>query len=153
MCLREKNDYSYQFQIRISQLVEPISNEVTDFMPLGLNIRLCAKACPLPLTASNTRPGTESRRSPRPINCTQLVKLSQITPNMIYINWTPDGKNYVMAMYLVKKLTSQTLIERLQDKGGRSSEQTKNHIIKKVSRYGSRFFHYILSFFLSVSIG
>eukprot|EP00102_Acyrthosiphon_pisum_P020146 XP_016657356.1 PREDICTED: uncharacterized protein LOC103308383 [Acyrthosiphon pisum] len=31
-----KQDYSYQFQTRISHLVEPMSNEVIDFMPLGL---------------------------------------------------------------------------------------------------------------------
>ncbi|CAI6364397.1 unnamed protein product [Macrosiphum euphorbiae] len=128
-----KNDYIYQFQIRISQLVEPMTNEVTDFMPLGLHIRIGTKACPLPPTAPNTRPGAESRRSPRPINCTQLVKLSPITPNLIYINWTPDGKNYVFAMYLVKRLTSETLLQRLQDKGGRSSEETKNYIIKKLA--------------------
>ncbi|XP_060872489.1 E3 SUMO-protein ligase PIAS2-like [Metopolophium dirhodum] len=128
-----KNDYIYQFQIRISQLVEPMTNEVTDFMPLGLQIRFGAKACPLPPTAPNTRPGAESRRSPRPINCTQLIKLSPITPNVININWTPDGKNYVMSIYLVKRLTSETLIQRLRDKGGRSSEQTKNYIIKKLA--------------------
>jgi len=43
-----------------------------------------------------------------------------------------------MAMYLVKRLTSEILIQRLQDKGGRSSEDTKNYIIKKFSRCGSR---------------
>ncbi|XP_008187750.1 E3 SUMO-protein ligase PIAS2-like [Acyrthosiphon pisum] len=127
-----KNEYIYQFQIRISQLVYPIINEVTDYMPLGLKIRFGPKACPLPPTAPNTRPGAESRRSPRPINCTQLVKLSPITPNMIYVNWTPDEKNYVIAMYLVKRLSSETLIQRLKDKGGRSSEETKNYIIKKL---------------------
>jgi len=63
-----KNDYIHQFQIRIGQLVEPMSNEVTDFMPLGLNIRFGVKACPLPPTVPNTRRGAESRRSPKPIN-------------------------------------------------------------------------------------
>jgi len=128
-----KNDYIYQFQIRISQLQEPMSNEVTDVMPLGLHIRLGAKTCPLPPIAPNTRPGAPSRRSPRPINCTELVKLSPITLNVIHINWIPDGENYVMSMYVVKRLTSETLIQRLQDKVGRSSEQTKNYIIKKLA--------------------
>ncbi|XP_001950665.2 E3 SUMO-protein ligase PIAS2-like [Acyrthosiphon pisum] len=84
-------------------------------------------------TEKCTLQNSESRRSPRPINCTQLVKLSPITPNMIYVNWTPDEKNYVIAMYLVKRLTAETLIKRLQDKGGRSSEETKNYIIKKLA--------------------
>ncbi|XP_025207609.1 E3 SUMO-protein ligase PIAS1-like isoform X2 [Melanaphis sacchari] len=128
-----KNEYIYQFQIRICQLVEPITSECTDYMPLGLHIRLGLKACPLPPTAPNTRPGTESRRTARPINCTQLVKLSPIVSNTITINWTPDGKNYVLAMYIVKKLTAETLLKKLQDKGGRSSEETKNYIIKKLA--------------------
>jgi len=128
-----KNEYIYQFQIRICQLIEPVSNELPDCMPLGIHIRLGMKACPLPPTAPNTRPGTESRRTARPINCTPFIKLSPIVSNTITVNWTPDGKNYVMAMYLVKKLTSDTLIKKLQDKGGRSSEETKNYIIKKLA--------------------
>lgn len=128
-----KNEYLYQFQIRICQLIEPIPNESPDYMPLGLHIRLGMKACPLPPTAPNTRPGTESRRTARPINCTTHVKLSPIVSNTITINWTPDGKNYVFAMYLVKKLTADTLIKKLQDKGGRSSDETKNYIIKKLA--------------------
>lgn len=128
-----KNEYIYQYQIRISQLVEPVCNEVTDYMPLGLHIRVGVKSCPLPPTAPNTRPGTETRRSARPINCTQLVKLSPVNNNVVIINWTPDAKNYIMAMYLVKKLTSEALIQKLKDKGGRSSEETKNYIIKKLA--------------------
>jgi len=125
-----KHKYPYQFQIRISQLVKPMSNEVTDFMPLGLHIRLGGKTCPLP---PHTRPGAESRRSPRPINCTELVKLSPITPNVLHINWTPDGEDYIMSMYLVQSLTIKTLIQRLQDKRGTSSEEIKNNIIKKLA--------------------
>ncbi|XP_008186608.1 E3 SUMO-protein ligase PIAS2-like [Acyrthosiphon pisum] len=121
-----ENVYPYQFQIRISELVEPMGNEVTDFMPLGLHIRLGGKPCLLP-------PKAESRPSPRPINCTQQVKLSPITPNMININWTDDGKKYVYSMYLVKRVTSEMLIQTLQDKGGRSSEETKKYIIEKLA--------------------
>jgi len=127
-----KNEYVYQCQIRICQL-EPGCNEVSDYLPLGLHIRLGVKACPLPPTAPNTRPGTESRRTPRPINCTQLVKLNPSVQNTIIVNWTPDGKNYALAMFIVKKLTADTLIKKLQDKGARSSEETKNYIIKKLA--------------------
>ncbi|XP_060860282.1 E3 SUMO-protein ligase PIAS2-like [Metopolophium dirhodum] len=126
-----KSDYPYQFQIRISQLVEPMSNEVTDCLPLGLHIQLNGKICPLP-PMTNTRPGAESRRCPRPINCTKLVRLSPITPNIIKINWV-DTLNYVMSMYLVKRISSETLIQRLQDKGGRNSEETKKYIIEKLA--------------------
>lgn len=127
-----KNEFIYQVQIRIC-LLEATSTEITDYLPLGLHIRVNGKVCPLPPTAPNTRPGTEARRTPRPINCTQLVKLNPNLINQITVNWTPDGKNYVMAIYLVKKLSSDTLLQKLQEKGARSSEDTKNDIIKKLA--------------------
>ncbi|KAF0747502.1 E3 SUMO-protein ligase PIAS2-like [Aphis craccivora] len=128
-----KTEYHNHFQIRICQLIEPVSNESPDCMPLGLHIRVNMKTCPLPPIAPNTRPGTESRRTARPINCTANVKLSPIVVNNITINWTPDGKHYVFALYIVKKITVDTLIKKLQDKGGRSTEETKNYIIKKLA--------------------
>ncbi|KAE9522407.1 hypothetical protein AGLY_017194 [Aphis glycines] len=130
-----KNEYRNQFQIRICQLIEPVPNESPDYMPLGLHIRVNMKTCPLPPILPNTRTNklTEPRRTARPINCTTNVKLSPIVSNNITINWTPDKKNYVFAMYLVKKLTVDTLIKKLQDKGGRNSEETKSYIIQKLA--------------------
>lgn len=127
-----KNEYVYQIQIRIC-LIESGSTEITDYLPLGLHIRLGNKVCPLPPTAPNTRPGTEARRTARPINCTQLVKLNPFLPNTITVNWTPDAKTYVLGVYLVKKLTADTLLQKLHAKGPRSSLETKNYIIKKLA--------------------
>ncbi|KAF0758424.1 Uncharacterized protein FWK35_00030695, partial [Aphis craccivora] len=62
-------------------------------MPLRLQTRVNMKTCPLPPSAANTRPGSESRRTSRPINCTEYVKLSPIVTNNITINWKP-GKKY-----------------------------------------------------------
>jgi len=129
----EKNEYRNQFQIRICQLIEPVPSESPDYMPLGLHVRVNMKACPLPPTANNTGPGIESRLTARPINCTENVELSPIVDNNIIINWTPDGKNYVFAIYLVKKISVDNLLTKLQDKGGRSSEETKYNIIKKLA--------------------
>lgn len=126
-----KSDYIYQIQMRIC-LLEAGATEITDYMPLGLHVRISNKMCPLPPTPPNTRPGTETRRTPRPINCTQVLKLNPNLVNPITINWTPDAKTYVMAMFLVKKLTSDILLQKLKDKGGRSSEETKNYIMNSV---------------------
>jgi len=127
-----KNELVYQMQLRIC-LFEEGATQINDYMPLGLHIRISNKVCPLPPTAPNTRPGTEARRTPRPINCTQVLKLNPNIINPISINWSPDGKTYVMAMYLVKKLSWDTLLQKLHDKGARSSEETKNYIIKKLT--------------------
>jgi len=129
-----KMKYPYQFQIRICQLIEPVPNESPDYMPLGLQIRVNMNACPLPLTAHKTLRASESRRIATPINCTEYVKLSPIVANNIAINWTPDGKKYVFAMFLVKKLTVDTLpiytIE-LQDNDGISADDINNYIINE----------------------
>lgn len=127
-----KSEFPFQMQIRIC-LLEPGSTEIADFLPLGLNIRVNNKSCTLPPTAPNNRPGVENRRVARPINCSNLLKLNPQITNPITINWIPDGKTYIMGMYLVKKLSSDILLQRLKDKGSRSSEETKNYIIKKLA--------------------
>lgn len=52
---------------------------------------------------------------------------------MITFNWTPDTEIYTWGIYLVKKLTSEFLLQKLVDKKARSSEESKNHIIKKLA--------------------
>lgn len=127
-----RNEYLYQAQVRIC-LMDPGSTEISDFLPLGLHLRIFSKLCPLPPTAPNTRPGTEARRTPRPINCSNLLRLNPRMTNIITINWIPDGKTYVWGLYLVKKLSSEFLLQKLMQKGARSSEETKNNIIRKLA--------------------
>jgi len=127
-----KAEYNTQLQIRIC-LLESEATEITDCMPHGLHIRVNNKACPLPPTYPITRPGTEARRTPRPINCTHQMKLNPNVSNSIVINWNPDGKTYVLGMYLVNKLSSDILIQRLKDKGARSYEETTRKIIKMLA--------------------
>ncbi|XP_026820323.1 E3 SUMO-protein ligase PIAS2-like [Rhopalosiphum maidis] len=124
-----KNEYLYQYQIRICQL-EIGRNEVTDFLPLGLNIRVGNKICSLPPIAS-VRLGNESRRIAKPINIAQYLKLNPNISNSITINWVPDGKKYALAMFIVKKLCSDNLLKKLLDRETKSSEETKHYIIKK----------------------
>jgi E3 SUMO-protein ligase PIAS1/E3 SUMO-protein ligase PIAS2/E3 SUMO-protein ligase PIAS3 len=127
-----KVEYIYLVQIRIC-LLEPGATEITDFLPLGLHIRINNKACQLPPSAPNVRPGTEARRSPRPISISHGLKLNPSIANTIVVNWTPDGKNYVFGLNFVKKLSSEVLLERLIEKGARSSKETKDYIIKKLA--------------------
>ncbi|XP_050544754.1 E3 SUMO-protein ligase PIAS2-like [Daktulosphaira vitifoliae] len=126
-----KSEYTFQIQIRICQL-EP-DTEISDFMPLGVHIRVCGKVCQLPPSAPNIKPGVEARRIPRPINCTQHLKLNPNISNPVIVNWMPDGKTYVFCAYLVKKLNAESLLKKLQEKGARSAVETKNNIIKKLA--------------------
>ncbi|VVC39750.1 Hypothetical protein CINCED_3A002116 [Cinara cedri] len=127
-----KTEYPVQLQARICYL-EPGNLEIPDCLPIGLSIRINGKGIPLPPTSANARPGTEARRSPRPINCSHFIKINPNLQNTITVNWTPDTKTYVIGVNLVRTLSSDTLIKRLQEKGKRSSEETKNYIIKKLA--------------------
>lgn len=128
----QRVEYIYIMQIRIC-LHDQGATELTDFLPLGLHIRVGNKACQLPPSAPNVRPGTEARRTPRPISISHGLKLNPTLPNIITVNWNPDGKNYVLGVSLVKKLSSEMLLQRLKEKGARSSKETKDYIIKKLA--------------------
>jgi len=128
-----KCDYPINCQIRICQLDQIMDTEVTDKLPMGLNIRINRNYCPLPPIANKAQPGPDSRRTAGPINCAHVIKLNPIAPNIFTINWIPDGKIYALAMYIVKQLSVDTLVKNLKDKNVRSSEETKNDIIKKMT--------------------
>lgn len=113
----------YQIQIRVSTLDETVT-KVTDFLPNGLDIRINGKECPLP----------QDNKSPI-INCTQFFKLNPNILNKIHIKWISDGKNYVMAVYIVKKLSSANLLNTLKYKRLKSSEETRNIIQSYAVRY------------------
>lgn len=127
-----KNKFVYQLQIRICHY-ELGSTEITDYLPLGFHIRLNNNDCLLPPISPITQQGTEARRITIPINVTKHVKLNPSIENIITVNWIPDVKIYVLGVYLVKKLTPEKLLQKLIDKGPRSSEETKNDIIQKLA--------------------
>jgi len=124
--------YGIQYQIRICHLENCVYDEVTDYLPIGLHIRVCNYYCTLPPIVTRKRSGIKSRRAAKPINIAQFLKLCPFIKNVISINWIPDGKKYALAMYIVKQLSVDTLMKKLHDKKARSSEETKNYIIKKL---------------------
>lgn len=71
------------------------------------------------------KPGVEPKRPPRPVNITQMVKLSPTVANQIAVSWAADyGRGYAMTVALVHKLTSTDLLQRLQKKGAKHSDHT-----------------------------
>lgn len=68
----------------------------------------------------------EAKRPPRPVNITMNVKLSPTVSNTIQISWSVDyNKTFCVAAYLVRKLSSTQLLERLQIKGIKPAEHTR----------------------------
>ncbi|KAE9523241.1 hypothetical protein AGLY_016341, partial [Aphis glycines] len=123
--------YLYQYQIRFCQL-EFGRSEVTDFLPMELHIRIGEKVCTLPPIALTQQIFETPRRIAGPIDCTQILKLNPNLANHITLNWLPDGKAYAVAVFLVKKLSPDDLVKKLLEKESKSSEETRNYIIKKL---------------------
>ncbi|KAJ7419591.1 E3 SUMO-protein ligase PIAS1 [Pitangus sulphuratus] len=81
-----------------------------------------------------TKNGVEPKRPSRPINITSLVRLSTTVPNTIVVSWTAEiGRNYSMAVYLVKQLSSTVLLQRLRAKGIRNPDHSRALIKEKLT--------------------
>lgn len=124
-----ESEFTRQLQIRFCQFKEN-STEQIDSLPLGLNIRINDEVCILPPFTSTSGFSTECEsRKPMPIDCTQYVNIDSRFMNEIRINWTNDGNRYVMAMYVVEKFSSDTLLSKLVKKIPKNYDETKNYII------------------------
>merc|ERR1739848_40884 len=79
-------------------------------------------------------PGVEPKRPPKPVNITPLCKLSPILPDVVIVKWATEyTKQWVVGIWLVMKLTSDDLLDRLKKKGTRDPAYTKGLIIDKLN--------------------
>lgn len=68
----------------------------------------------------------EPKRPPRPVNITANVKLSPTVANHISVSWCAEyTRAYVVAAYLVKKLSSAQLLHRMKTKGIKPADVTR----------------------------
>lgn len=127
-----KIDYINQVQLRFCYL--ETSCEQEDNFPSNLSVKVNGKMVTLPNPIPTNKPGVEPKRPPRPVNITSLCKLSPTTSNQINVTWASDigGRGYVVAVYLVRRLTSSDLLQRLKGKGVRPAEYTRGLIRDKL---------------------
>jgi len=127
-----KLDYLYQIQLRFCQL--DTSAEQGDEFPPSICVQVNGKMCTLPNPIPTNKPNVEPKRPPRPVHLTPLCKLTPTLNNVVNIKWAADyGKNWVVGIWLVEKLSSDQLLERLVKKGKRNSEYTRELIKKKLT--------------------
>merc|ERR1711915_761611 len=127
-----KLDYLYQIQLRFCQL--DTSAEQGDEFPPSICVQVNGKMCPLPNPIPTNKPNVEPKRPPRPIHITPLCKLTPILNNTVSVKWAADyGKGWVVGIWLVEKLSSDQLLERLTSKGKRNSDFTRELIKKKLN--------------------
>ncbi|XP_065570862.1 E3 SUMO-protein ligase PIAS2-like isoform X2 [Artemia franciscana] len=129
--LRKSDSYPVQIQIRFA-LFETTS-EQDDCFPSNTGVKVNGKAVQLPNPIPTNKPGVEPKRPPRPVDISPYCNLSPIGSNSITVSWTPEMyKNYVVAAYIVRKLSSQDLLQRMQKKGPWPIDYTKGLIKDKL---------------------
>jgi len=130
-----KLNYLHQVQLRFCPL--DTTKEQGDEFPPSICVQVNGKMCPLPNPIPTNKPNVEPKRPPKPIDLTPLCKLSPTLPNTVNVKWAADqGKGWVIAIYLVEKLSSEQLLDRLVMKGTRQSEYTRELIKKKLNDEG-----------------
>ncbi|VVD03850.1 unnamed protein product, partial [Leptidea sinapis] len=127
-----KLDYVIQAQLRFCLL--ETSCEQEDYFPPSVNVKVNNKMCPLPNPIPTNKPTPEPKRPPRPVNISSLVKLSPTVANTINVTWGSDfTRAYVVSVFMVKKLTSSELLQRLKNKGTKNPDYTRSLIKEKLS--------------------
>ncbi|CAG9863124.1 unnamed protein product [Phyllotreta striolata] len=134
-----KCEYAKQVQMRFCLLETTCEQE--DCFPPELVVKVNNKMCPLP-NPIPTKAGVEPKRPPRPVNITQLVKLSPTVTNNITVSWTSDysragyTRGYAISISLVNKLSSMDLLQRLKNKGIKNPDYTRAIIKEKLNDDG-----------------
>ncbi|XP_030044280.1 E3 SUMO-protein ligase PIAS3 isoform X2 [Microcaecilia unicolor] len=127
-----KCDYTVQVQLRFCLCETSCPQE--DYFPPNLFVKVNGKLCPLPNYLPPTKNGAEPKRPSRPINISPLIRLSSTVPNTIVVNWSSEfGRNYSLSVYLVKQLTSVTLLQKLRAKGIRNPDHSRALIKEKLT--------------------
>ncbi|KAM4676855.1 E3 SUMO-protein ligase PIAS1 isoform 3-T4 [Discoglossus pictus] len=127
-----KCDFTVQVQLRFC--LSETSCPQEDHFPPNLCVKVNGKPCNLPGYLPPTKNGVEPKRPSRPINITSLVRLSTTVPNTIVVSWTAEiGRNFSLAVYLVKQLSSSILLQRLRAKGIRNPDHSRALIKEKLT--------------------
>ncbi|KAG5667878.1 hypothetical protein PVAND_015844 [Polypedilum vanderplanki] len=127
-----KPEYLIQVQLRFCLL--ETTSEQEDCFPPNVQVKVNGKLCQLPNPIATNKPGVEPRRPPRPVNITPHVKISPTVANVIHVQWqTEFNRAFVISCYLVRKLTSDCLLQRMKTKGSKPSEYTRGLIKEKLN--------------------
>ncbi|KAH8355692.1 hypothetical protein KR200_004809 [Drosophila serrata] len=124
--IRNSSKVEHAIQVQLRFCLVETSCDQEDCFPPNVNVKVNNKLCQLPNVIPTNRPNVEPKRPPRPVNVTSNVKLSPTVTNTIMVQWCPDyTRSYCLAVYLVKKLTSAQLLQRMKTKGVKPVDYTR----------------------------
>ena len=74
----------------------------------------------------STKVGVEPRRPPKPVNITPLCRISPVQANTVHISWGVElGRAYCVGISIVRRLSSQDLLNRLRTRGAKNADFTR----------------------------
>ncbi|XP_064650037.1 E3 SUMO-protein ligase PIAS2-like isoform X2 [Lineus longissimus] len=126
-----KCDYQVQVQLRFCLL--ETSCEQGDNFPPSICVRVNSKIATLPNPIPTNKPGVEPKRPGRPVNITSLCRISPTIPNHVNISWASEfARGYCVGVYLVRKQSSDVLLQRLKAKGIKHADHSRALIKEKL---------------------
>ncbi|UYV65771.1 PIAS1 [Cordylochernes scorpioides] len=125
---RENSKGEHQIQIQLRFCLLETSCEQEDNFPPSICVKVNQKICNLP-------PGVEPKRPSRPVNITPYCRLCPTNSNVLTVSWASEfGRAYTVSVYLVKKLSSSTLLQRLRMRGLKNADHTRAMIKEKLTQ-------------------
>ncbi|XP_066996374.1 E3 SUMO-protein ligase PIAS3 isoform X2 [Anabrus simplex] len=110
-----------EVQLRLCNL--DVGAEQDDAFPPSLVLRVNTHV--VPLLNAPTRPGSEPKQIPGPVNITAFANLTSSELNHITISWSTDLKGtYAVAINLVRRVKANELAERLKQRRPTLPEHT-----------------------------
>uniref|UniRef100_A0A2M4BGM9 Putative zn-finger transcription factor n=1 Tax=Anopheles marajoara TaxID=58244 RepID=A0A2M4BGM9_9DIPT len=132
--IRNSNRIEHTIQVQLRFCLLETSCEQEDYFPPNIVVKVNNKLCPLPNPIPTNKPGVEPKRPPRPVNITPNIKLSPIVSNHITVSWcTEYNRGYTVSCYLVRKLSSPQLLQRMKSKGIKAADFTRALIKEKLN--------------------
>ncbi|XP_035793724.1 E3 SUMO-protein ligase PIAS2-like isoform X4 [Anopheles albimanus] len=132
--IRNSNRIEHTIQVQLRFCMLETSCEQEDYFPPNIVVKVNNKLCPLPNPIPTNKPGVEPKRPPRPVNITPNIKLSPIVSNHITVSWcTEYNRGYTVSCYLVRKLSSPQLLQRMKSKGIKAADFTRALIKEKLN--------------------
>uniref|UniRef100_T1JE32 Protein inhibitor of activated STAT n=1 Tax=Strigamia maritima TaxID=126957 RepID=T1JE32_STRMM len=127
-----KLEYAVQVQLRFCLL--ETSCEQDDNFPPSICIKVNSKLTQLPNPIPTNKPNVEPKRPSRPVNVTSSCHLSPTVSNHVNVSWASEfGRGYVVGIFLVRRLNSATLLQRLRAQGVRNADHTRALIKEKLA--------------------
>ncbi|XP_074649733.1 E3 SUMO-protein ligase PIAS2-like [Tubulanus polymorphus] len=126
-----KLEYTVQVQLRFCLLETSCQQE--DNFPPSICVRVNSKMAQLPNPIPTNKPGVEPKRPSRPVNITNICRISPTVSNHLNVSWAHDlGRNYCVGVFLVRKVTSEELLNRLRHTGIKHPDHSRALIKEKL---------------------